>query len=165
MYYSLRQKVKGQSTCNFLVALPFWKNILISLHHRYFFLCSKMQDDALKTLRMLQIKKAFVKVNRYAFSMNVMFSSFCVYCARVSVSWSRFVIKVWWGFFRMLRTFSLHYNHYLASIVLKIWDIVQDVQTIQSDQPEALIWQTHPKTTYITFTICKKNMLFNFIKW
>ena len=28
-----------------------------------------------------------------------------------------------------------------------------------------IIWQTHSKTTFIMFTICKKNMLFSFKKW
>ena len=43
--------------------------------------------------------------------------------------------------FRRLRTFSPNHDHYLASIVLKSWHIVQDVQTIQSDMPEvSLHW-------------------------
>ena len=56
-YCSLRQKVKGQSTCDFLVSHRFWRNILISLHHRYSLLWIKTQEYARKTLRMSRNKK------------------------------------------------------------------------------------------------------------
>ena len=39
-------------------------------------------------------KRSFVKVNRDAFQQILMFSLFCVFCARTSVSCRRFVIKV-----------------------------------------------------------------------
>ena len=52
LYCSLRQKVKCQPNCYFLVPSPFLRNIFISLHRRYFLLFTKMHDDARKTLGM-----------------------------------------------------------------------------------------------------------------
>ena len=47
--------VKSQSTCDFLVAFPFSRNTLTSLHRRHFLLCAK--DDERNTLRMVKDKK------------------------------------------------------------------------------------------------------------
>ena len=38
-------------------------------------------------------------------------------------------------FFQWFRTFSFHHNDYLAFIVHKNWDIVQVLQSIQTDMP------------------------------
>ena len=86
-YCSLRQTVKGQPTCDFLVALPFWRTIWTSLHHRYFFICTKMQDDARKALRMSKNKKVICQGQR-----SLCFRHFFVFCVRTSVSCRQFVI-------------------------------------------------------------------------
>ena len=65
--------------------------------------------------------------------------------------------------FRFFSTFSLHHNDYLAPIEPKDRDIVQVVQTIQTDVLNfrfslifVQIWQTNPITAHITFTIAKR---------
>ena len=66
-YWSLSQKVKGQHSCNSLVALSFWQNISTPLNHRCIHLCQQVKDDYLKTLRTSKDKKLLVKVNNECF--------------------------------------------------------------------------------------------------
>ena len=56
-YWSLSRKVKGQHSCNSLVALSFWQNISTPLNHRYIYLCKHVKDDDLKTPRTSKDKK------------------------------------------------------------------------------------------------------------
>ena len=73
--------------------------------------------------------------------------------------------------FRWFRTLSFHHNHSLASIVSKIGDNRESRANHSNWRADVSlhwtwlqIWQTHSKTTYIMFTICRKNMLFSFKK-
>ena len=56
-YWSLCQKVKGQPSCNSLVAHYFWKNIFTHLNCRCNQLCKQMTDDDWKTPRTSKDKK------------------------------------------------------------------------------------------------------------
>ena len=56
-YWYLSQKVKGQPSCNSLVALYFWRNICTHLNHRCIKLWKQMKDDDWKTPRTSKVKK------------------------------------------------------------------------------------------------------------
>ena len=60
-YWYLSQKVKGQPSCNSLVALYFWQNIFTPLNHKCIQLCKKMKDDDWKTSRTSKDKKVIGK--------------------------------------------------------------------------------------------------------
>ena len=56
-YWSLSRKVKGQYSCNSLVALSFGQNISTALINRCIHICKQMEDDDLKTPRTSKDKK------------------------------------------------------------------------------------------------------------
>ena len=56
-YWSLNEKVKGQPSCNSLVALYFWRNIFTPLNHRCIQLRKQMKDDYWNTPRTSKVKK------------------------------------------------------------------------------------------------------------
>ena len=58
-YWSLSRKVKGQHSCNSLVALSFWQNISTPLNHRCIHLCKQVKDDDLKTPRTSKGQKGY----------------------------------------------------------------------------------------------------------
>ena len=56
-YWSFSQKVKGQLSCNSLVALYFWRTIFTPLNHRGIQLRKQMEDDDWTTPRRSKDKK------------------------------------------------------------------------------------------------------------
>ena len=58
-YLSMSRKVKGQHSCNSLVALSFWLNIPTPLNRRCIYLCKQVKDDDLKTPRTSKDKKCY----------------------------------------------------------------------------------------------------------
>ena len=115
-------------------------------------------------------KRSFVEINRDAFQKILIFSLFCLFCARTSVSCRRFVIKVCWfsaGLEHSLslpqRLFGFHCTQkrrYCASCAKPFKLTCRSFASLNLVQ----IWQIHSKTTYIMFTICIMNMSFSFIK-
>ena len=80
-YWSSSQKVKGQPSCNSLVALYFWQNIFTPLNHICIQLCKKMEDDDRNTPRTSKDKKLLVKVSNGAFPIELcIFFIFCKFC-------------------------------------------------------------------------------------
>ena len=62
-FWYLSQKVKGQLSCDFLVALYLKQNIFTPLKNTYFWLCKKMKDYDRKRPEHQKTERLFVKVS------------------------------------------------------------------------------------------------------
>ena len=112
----MSQKVKGQPSCNSLVALYFWQNIFTPLNHRCIQSCKKMTDDDWKTSRTSKDKKGIGKGQKRMLSDRALcLCHFFVNSASISAPYMHFVIKVWWTFY------VLEYSLSIASIFFYIY--------------------------------------------
>ena len=112
-YWSVCQKVKGQPSCHFLVALYFWQNIFTPFNHRYIQLCIHMNDDYWKTLKTSKDKKAIDQGQYRMLSDRALcLCHFFGISASISAPYTQFAIKVRWTFY------GLEYSLCIAWIIL-----------------------------------------------
>ena len=111
-YWYSSQKVKGQPSCNSLVALYFWQNIFTPLNHICIQLCKKMKADDWNTPRTSKDKRLLEKVSNGCFPIELCVFVIFVNSASISAPYMQFVIKVWWTFY------ALEYSLFIASIIL-----------------------------------------------
>ena len=114
-------------------------------------------------------KRSYVKVNRDVFHMILIFRYFVCFVPGLVVPVGGLLLKfVDFPLIKNIlslpqRLFGFHSTQklrYRASRVKPFKLTCRSFASLNLVQ----IWRTHSKTTYIMFTICKKNMSFSFLK-
>ena len=134
--FTLGQKVKGQPSCDFLVALIFWQDTWTHHHQCVFLLCTQMQDDDRKTPRFFVGQTGIVnKVGECrcpkALDDFADFRIFCQVGRFISAGCYQFLM-----IFHCFGIFSLQRNGFFIFIIPGSRGIVQVVQIVQIGQPK-----------------------------